>query len=41
MTNKEFISKIYKQLVQLSIRKTDMIKKWAEGLNRLFPKNTF
>ena len=32
MTDKGFISNIFKQLIQLNIKK--MIKKWAEGLNR-------
>ena len=40
-TDKEFISKIYKQLLQLNSRKiNDPIKKWAKELNRLFPKKT-
>ena len=38
-TDKELISKIYKQLLQLNSRKiNDLIKKWAKELNRQFFK---
>ena len=38
-TDKGFISKIYKQLMQINTRKTNLNKMWTKDLNRRFSKD--
>ena len=39
ITDKGLITRIHKQLIQLNIReKNSPVKKWAEDINRHFPK---
>jgi len=39
VTDKAFITKLYRQLIQLSNKNTTQFKKWAEDLNKHFSKD--
>ena len=41
MPNKGLKSKVYKQLTQINVKNTNLLKKWAEDLNTYFPKKTY
>ena len=41
VTDEAFITKLYKQLIQLSNKNTTQFKNWAEDLNKYFFKEDF